>query len=157
MVGKKKHDAGAEAPAASIRALAVDDNLSMARLIANCLDVVPRLTVVGIALSGESALEQAESLVPDLVVTDLAMAGINGLRLTRLLRRRLPAVRVIITSVHEGAPWRDLSLQSGADAFISKSSLAEELPRAVERIFAGRGMESQKKEISVAIEPPGTH
>jgi DNA-binding NarL/FixJ family response regulator len=140
---EEKPDQRAKAAAKTIRALAVDDNPSMAQLIAKCLSIVPGVTVVGIAFSAESALERADSLVPDLVLTDLDMPGISGLQLTGLLRQRFPAVRVIITSVHENGQWRQTALQAGADAFINKRCLADELPEAVERMFGRNGMKSR--------------
>src|SRR5689334_8610777 len=111
----------------SIRALAVDDNATMAKIIADYLRALPAVSVVGVAFSGESALELAVRIVPHLVVTDLDMPGMGGLQLLKELRKRLPTIRVIAVSAHEDGPWRKVALQAGADAFLPKRHLDEQL------------------------------
>ena len=95
--------------------------------------------MVGVAFSGETALEQAATLLPDLVVTDLDMPGIGGLQLIPRLRQQFPAVRVIVTSVHdnENGHWRKAALNAGADTFLSKRRLAEGIGDEISRLFDG--------------------
>ena len=87
------------------------------------------------ALDGEDGLQLARTLQPDIVFTDLDMPGRNGLEVVQTLRRETPAMKLVVISVHEGDVWKNLSLSHGADAFVSKSELAETLPGLMGELF----------------------
>ena len=91
----------------------------------------PHCDVVSIAIDGEDLLRQVGNMVPDVVVTDIAMPRMNGLDACRHIRRDYPSVRVVIVT---GLPDDDLvagASEVGASALVFKIDVAEELPAAV--------------------------
>jgi CheY-like chemotaxis protein len=95
--------------------------------------------VVGVS-DGRQAVEYAARLLPDLVVMDLGLPGIDGLQATRSLRseartRRIPIV--VLTGFVQPA-YEDLAFDAGCDAFLSKPCPAEQLLQVIERLMNGR-------------------
>jgi len=116
-----------------IRALVVDDNFDIAHLMADILGKVTDVDVVAIALGGEPGLELATSCQVDLVLTDMEMPGVNGLRLASLLRERFPGICIILTTAHS-TDWREPALAAGADSFIPKPDLVNRLADEIGRL-----------------------
>ena len=83
-----------------IRILLVDDHPVVRKGMRAFLDGISGLEVVGEASEGETALAQAKELLPDVVLMDVEMPGMNGLEATQQLRREFPQTRVLILSVH---------------------------------------------------------
>lgn len=119
-----------------IRTLVVDDASLMRKSICSYLKELRAVTVVGTAGDGRQALEQTESLQPDLVLMDLEMPEMNGLVATARLKESHPAVKVIVVTVYDGPEFRFVSRESGADGFVSKARLSKDLPSELRRIFA---------------------
>jgi len=117
------------------RALVVEDSRVSMRAVANLIALHPGVKVVGMALDGNDGLQLARTLVPDVVFADLEMPGKTGLELVEILRREIPTTKLVVISVHDGAVWEKLSLTHGADAFVSKADLAEELPALMQQLF----------------------
>ena len=113
----------------------VEDSRASMRAVSNLIGLQPGVKVVGMALDGEDGLQLARTLRPDIVFTDLDMPGRSGLDVVQTLRREVPAMKLVIISVHEGDVWKNLSLSHGADAFISKSELADQLPGLFWNLF----------------------
>ena len=98
----------------------------------------PELEVVGAVTDGQALLAAAERLRPDLVITDVAMSGLDGIEATRLLQAVLPEARVLILSVHAEPSWVRAAFEAGAWGYLTKSSAPEEIERAVREVLADR-------------------
>ena len=98
----------------------------------------PELEVVATVTDGQALLEAAERLRPDLVITDIAMPGLDGIGATRLLQAVLPEVRVLILSIHAEPSWVRAAFEAGAWGYLTKSSALEEIERAVREVLADR-------------------
>ena len=106
--------------------LVVDDCREFRELILDYLE--RRGYEVSSAGDGYDAIEQFERDSPDLLITDLAMPGKNGMQLSQAIRRS-SSVPIVVMSAH-GAGWRSRVFRSGADAFVSKPfDLAEFLAK----------------------------
>jgi len=113
------------------RILVVDDDPSLLRL----LDI--RLQAAGYsvetAASGAAALSCMERAVPDAVITDLKMDGMDGLDLLRALQQRHPGLPVLLLTAHGTIPDAVTATQRGAVAFLTKPVDREELLQELER------------------------
>jgi CheY-like chemotaxis protein len=85
--------------------------------------------VVGEAMDGAQAIQRAAILDPDLVLMDFSMSHMDGLAATRHIRRIRPATRIIIFTAHDSDELRRSALVAGADGYVSKFALCDELPQ----------------------------
>jgi DNA-binding NarL/FixJ family response regulator len=122
---------------APIRVLLVDDHAMVRRGMRDFLELHDDIEIVGEAVDGGDAIEQAASLRPDIVVMDLMMPGIDGIEATARIRADLPEVEVIaLTSFVEEA--RVLAaIEAGAAGFLLKDAEADELAAAIRAAAAG--------------------
>jgi DNA-binding NarL/FixJ family response regulator len=119
----------------SVRILLVDDSPDFLDCAARFLAGRPEMKVVGLARSGEEAVESAQKLSPDLVLMDLAMPRMNGIEATRQIKARPQSPCIIIISLHNNVEYRTLARTAGADEMISKENFANALFPAIERCF----------------------
>ena len=114
--------------------LVVDDSPVDRRLAGKLLEKNPQLAVDYAAHGGE-ALRQMEQRMPDLVLTDLQMPNMDGLRLIETVRRLYPLVPVIIMTAHGSEDVAVKALMSGAAGFVPKGGLAGALVDTVESVL----------------------
>ena len=101
--------------------LVVDDNAAIRKAICELFTREPGFEVCGEAENGREAIEKAQQIQPALIVTDLSMPLMNGLEETRILKKLMPTVPVIIYSAHTTTIVDKEALKAGASAVISKS------------------------------------
>jgi DNA-binding NarL/FixJ family response regulator len=118
-----------------IRVVVADDSRTALRAVCAYLDFEGQFEIVGTANDGLSVLQQAESLCPDLVLTDLSMPRMTGLEAAMQLRRSVPGVRILIFTELNGLRLREECLQVGVDGFVEKSQMPERLMEEVRRLF----------------------
>jgi signal transduction histidine kinase/DNA-binding response OmpR family regulator len=121
-----------------MRILIVDDHDLVRRQVRSLLSDYPNFEVCGEAADGLDAIEKAKSLRPDLVLMDISMPRMNGLEATKVIRRELPSVDVIVLSQNDARVGREQALEAGAHNFVSKMSLLDDLIPEVETIAANR-------------------
>jgi len=122
---------------ASIRVLVADDHILMRHGLRLIIDAQEDMEVVGEAGDGFEALELTGELRPDIILMDIAMPHCDGLEATRLIKRQLPEVQIIVLTVHEKAESLFKALQSGARGFLLKKARAEELIAALRGVLRG--------------------
>ncbi len=83
-------------------------------------------------------LEKLISLKPDLVITDISMPKINGLKASHLLSQELPEIKVVILTMHDNKEYIQNAIDSGAKGYILKDKPAAEMIAAVRAIFNGK-------------------
>ena len=100
--------------------LVVEDNPTNARLIVDMLGIEGYTTHV--AQEGAEGFELAVELLPDLILTDIQMSGMDGLSMTRMLKadRRTAAIPVIAVTAHAMQDYADQAMSAGCCAFITK-------------------------------------
>ncbi len=109
------------------RILVVDDSPVFLATAISVLAPADGVQVVGTARSGVEAIEQVSALTPDLVLMDLSMPGMSGLEATRRLAEQPARPRVIIMTARDEKEYRAAALKAGADGFLSKSELDDQL------------------------------
>ncbi len=114
-----------------------DDHRLMREGTAALLRVDPRIEVVGMASNGREALGLTERRAPDVVLLDLEMPLLGGIETCATIRRRHPAVEVLILTVSENEPDVWAALRMGAAGYLLKDMPPAALVEAV--LDAGRG------------------
>lgn len=118
----------------SIRVLLVDDHTIMREGLRLLLEKMPDVEVVSEAEDGFQAIELAKSLVPDIVVMDVGMAGLNGIEATNLILAENPDVKVIALSVYSDRQYILGMLKAGASGYVLKAAAGKELFQAIEAV-----------------------
>ena len=121
----------------SISILVVDDHALVREGLKRLLLLQPDFEVIGEASNGREAIEQADALLPDILLIDISMPKLNGLDATARIKRTHPDIHIIIISMyaHEEYVWQ--ALQVGASGYLLKSASAEELTVAIRSVHQG--------------------
>ena len=109
---------------ADVRVLVVDDQTVFRRAMVAVVDETDGFTVVGAAASGEESLTAARELLPDLVLMDVNLPGIDGVVASRLLASAANPPVVILLSTYEGDEF-DLD-GSGAASYVAKGAFGSD-------------------------------
>ncbi len=122
----------------TISVLLTDDHQVVRQGIRMVLELDADLEVVGEASNGEEALRQARRLKPDVVLMDLVMPVMDGVKATGEIRRELPDTEVVaLTSVLEAASVTG-AVKAGAIGYLLKNTRGDELRRAIKAAAAGQ-------------------
>jgi DNA-binding NarL/FixJ family response regulator len=120
-----------------LRILIADDNEMVRRGVARLLSSEPNWHICGEAADGPGTLLKARELLPDLILLDISMPGINGLEVSRLLRQEVPEARILVISQHDPIQLLPRVLAAGGDACVDKSRLATDLLPSIRNLGAG--------------------
>jgi DNA-binding NarL/FixJ family response regulator len=131
-------DASDQAGFERIRALVVDDSAPAQEAVCGLLALAPRVEVVGRAGNGVEAIAAVASLDPELVIMDVNMPYLDGLKACSILTRNYPDLTVLLMSAEESDQLREAGLRHGAHAFLPKQHLIPGLPAAIRELFPGR-------------------
>ncbi len=121
----------------TIRLLLVDDHEVVRSGIRALLDAQAGMQVVGEAGSGEEAVRAACDLMPDVVLMDITMPGMDGLEAARRVKEACEAAAVLALTIHEGREYFFEMLKAGASGYVPKSAAAEELIFAIRAVARG--------------------
>jgi two-component system response regulator NreC len=121
-----------------LRILLADDHTVMRAGLRALLERQPNLEVVGEAEDGRQTVDLAASLVPDVVVVDIAMSNLNGVEATRQMVIKQPAISVVILSMYSDESYVMRALKAGARAYLLKDSAVGDLIRAIEAVTQGK-------------------
>ena len=105
-----------------MRVLLVDDHPPFLRAMRAVVEETPGFDVVGEATSGEQSLAEASTLLPDLVLMDVNLPGIDGIEATRQMRARsLPSVVLLLSTYDEDA-GAHFAAECGAAGYLAKAA-----------------------------------
>ena len=120
-----------------ISIIIVDDHEVVRNGMRSYLETLPDLSVVGEAASGEEAIALVAELIPDIVLMDLIMPGMDGIETTRRVKQVSPRTQVVVlTSYHEDIHIFP-ALKAGAISYILKDMKMEKLADVLHRAIQG--------------------
>lgn len=120
-----------------IRVLIADDHIIVRYGLRLLLEAEPDIDVVGEALEGREALNLVEKHLPDVVLMDIAMPGMDGLEATRRIKASWPQIQVLVLTMHRSDEYFFEMLKAGASGYILKGAETSDLIHAVRVV--GRG------------------
>jgi DNA-binding NarL/FixJ family response regulator len=119
----------------SIEVVLADDHDLVRTGIKALLLAIPGVKVVGEARDGNELLAIVARHLPDVVVTDISMPGLDGLQALARLKALYPQLRVLVLSMYETADFIKRAVTSGANGYLLKGSSAHELEQALRSIM----------------------
>jgi len=108
--------------------------------------------IIAHADDGRAAVVLAQKLLPDVVIIDVAMPGLNGIESTRQILELLPQTKVIALSMHSDVRYISEMLKAGARGYLLKDAAYEELANAVKVVLGGEIYLSPKISKSVVLD-----
>ena len=120
-----------------IRLLLADDHTMVRESLREVLERESDIQVVGEAGDGETALALVHQLLPDLVVADISMPGLDGIALTQRIRLECKGVKVLALTTHLDRRYLVQMLDAGALGYVNKAAGRSELLLGVRAVAAG--------------------
>lgn len=120
------------------RLVIVEDHALLRAGLRALLDRDPDSEVVGEADNGKDAIRIIGALSPHLVLMDITMPGTNGIAAICELKRRYPAIKILVLTIHKTDEYIQEALNAGADGYILKGTTHEELALAIRTILGGK-------------------
>lgn len=137
-----------------IRVLIVDDVSETRENVKKLLQFEADAEVVGIARTGQEAIQTSQELNPDVVLMDINMPDMDGIAATEAIRANQPSVQVIILSVQSDQNYMRRAMLAGARDFLTKPPMGDELISAIRR--AGEmAIAEKEKAARVQVAPAG--
>jgi DNA-binding NarL/FixJ family response regulator len=121
-----------------IRVLVVDDHVLLRQGIAGILASEAEIALVAEAADGAEAVETFARVRPDVTLMDLQMPVLSGIEAIQRIRSGAPQARIIVLTTYPGDVQAVKALKAGASGYLLKSSLIDELLRAIRAVHGGR-------------------
>jgi CheY-like chemotaxis protein len=116
--------------------LLADDNQALLEEVRALLE--PEFEIVGEVGDGQALLEAAERLQPDVLIVDISMPVLSGIKAVRQLEKGTNGPKVIFLTVHQDDSLQKAAFEAGAQAYVVKMSAGEDLPVAIHEVLQGR-------------------
>jgi DNA-binding NarL/FixJ family response regulator len=123
--------------AKSVRVYVVEDQPHLMKSLLKSLALFPELDVVGSAMEGEAGAEEIVQLKPDIALLDLELPGIDGLEVTRIVKRKAPGVEVLILTSFDNEQKVYEAMQAGASGYLVKRVGPEKIRSGIHDVLAG--------------------
>lgn len=120
-----------------IQVLLVDDQSIIRQGLKALLELEADLQIVGDAENGAIAVEQVQTLQPDVVLMDVRMPRMDGVAATQLILQRFPQVKVLMLTTFDDQEYVQQALQVGAVGYLLKDTPSEELAHAIRAVHKG--------------------
>jgi len=128
----------------SISVLLAEDHSVVREGLRALLELNSGFEIVGEASTGREAVSLAIKLLPDVIIMDIAMPGLNGFEATRQIRLSAPNVKVLALSAHSDEQYVSHMSKVGASGFLMKQNSGESLFEAIREVAAGRSYFSSR-------------
>ena len=136
----------------------MEDDRELRESLTQVVDGHGRLHCVAACASGEQALETLPAAAPDVVLMDINLPGISGLKCTALLKSRLPQAQILVLTIYSNNNYIFEALQAGASGYLLKSNSSDEVIQSIIGVMEGGApMTGQiaRRVIEAFRKPPG--
>jgi len=123
---------------APTRILLAEDHNTVREGIKMLVNAQPDMEVVGEAADGRAAITEARRLVPDLLVMDISMPELNGLKATEKLHQEFPDMKILTLTRHTDDGYLQQLIKAGVNGYVLKQSAPTELINAIRTVTSGR-------------------
>ena len=120
-----------------IKTLIVDDHAVLRDGVRALLSLHDDIEVIGEASEGKEAIRKVQELMPDVVIMDIAMPGMDGLEATRRIRKKYPKIKVLVLTQHDNKEYILSVIKAGASGYVPKRALGSELVFAIRAVKEG--------------------
>jgi two-component system, NarL family, invasion response regulator UvrY len=121
-----------------LRIILVDDHAVVRTGYKLLLENESDIEVVAELESGEQANQQARELNPDVIVMDLSMPGMGGLKAIRRIKAKNPEIKILVFTMHDNVSFVEHAMEAGASGYITKNNAPNILIQAVHQIAEGK-------------------
>ncbi len=118
-----------------IKVLVADDHTILRQGIKALLDNQEGIEVIGEAKDGREALAIIEETLPDVVLMDIAMPGLNGLEATRRIKKKFPRMKVLVLTMYTNEEYIFQILNAGANGYLVKETAFQDLISAIKAVY----------------------
>jgi DNA-binding NarL/FixJ family response regulator len=118
-----------------IRIVIVDDHSIVRQGLTSLLREYSDFEVVGEADNGTDALQMVETLLPDVLITDISMPGLSGYELLEHIKAKAMATKVLFLTMHDRNDFIVKAIDLGAAGYLTKDTLKDELVQAVRKVY----------------------
>ena len=132
-----------------VRIMIVDDIAETRENIKRLVELEKDFEVVAEAQDGESAIHVAKKIQPDVILMDINLPGIDGLKASEVLSQELPETSIIMVSVQEEQYYMRQAMAAGARGYLMKPFSRDELVEAIRRVF---NLEQKRRDFRVAVQ-----
>ena len=122
----------------SMKILLCDDQAVIRDGLEMLLTLEKDFQVVGSAQDGFEAIELAGKKTPDLVLMDLKMPGMNGIEATREIRKKYPAIKILVLTTYDDDEWVFDAIRAGASGYLLKDTPPQKIIEAIRGTMDGK-------------------
>ncbi|QZP17786.1 response regulator transcription factor [Methylophilales bacterium] len=115
--------------------LIVDDHEIVRTGIKRLVENTPNLNIVADLGSGEEAYQFLQRNTVDLIIMDVSMPGKGGIETTNQIKKRYPKIKILMLSMHDNSMIIEKAMKAGANGYILKNDLSDDLLNAVEKVM----------------------
>jgi len=123
-----------------MKLLIVDDDALIRKSLSITLARESDITVVGTASDGAEALHMCEAHLPDILLMDIRMPGVDGIAATRLIKQRYPDIRIMMLTTFDDKPNIQQALAAGADGYLVKTDKISDIAGKLRIMMDGTGV-----------------
>lgn len=121
-----------------LRVLLADDHEIVRAGVKMLVDAQSDMSVVGEASNGDDAIKLAADLSPDVIVMDISMPGLNGLKATKRIKQTNPKIKILTLTRHTDDGYLQQLIKAGANGYVLKQSAPAELVNAIRVVGGGK-------------------
>lgn len=129
-----------------INLLIADDHTMFLQGIVSLLEQESEINIVGKAVNGIEALEKIKTENPDLVILDISMPEMDGIELSKILKKDFPEVKILVVSTHSNVKIISRLIRIGVNGYLLKNAEKSELLKAIQTIASGENYFSEETE-----------